>query len=77
MTTFFPEPQNYRRDLMTNCSCFINGHCLCYQMGSGERCECAFDCECDECDSMQSFLILNGCPCGGDCQCGGHDNECD
>lgn len=79
MTSYRKEHQNKWRDRMTDCTCVINGHCMCYQMGVGERCECEFECDCYECDDMQSYLIIKnaemaeamGCPCGGNCQCGG------
>ena len=67
MTSFRREPQNHRRDIMIECSCFTNGQCMCYAL---QYCDCdAIDCECDECADMK----LTACPCGGNCMCGNND----
>ena len=67
MTSFSQEPQNYRRDMMVECTCFINGQCMCYAL---QVCECdATDCECEDCEDMK----IEGCPCGGNCACGNND----
>ena len=49
---------------MVECSCFINGQCMCYAL---QVCECdATNCECEDCEDMK----VEGCPCGGNCACG-------
>ena len=79
MTSFRKEPQNHRRDTMIECSCFVNGQCMCYNM---QACNCDLDCSCQDCEDMQLYLVVNenqikaqesGCPCGGNCQCGQWD----
>lgn len=48
-----------------SCECLTE--CICE-----EECECEFDtCECSKClTDMVVDLYDNGCPCGGNCQCG-------
>jgi len=77
MTSFTPDTNNDWKDRQV-CSCKIQGQCMCYAL---QECSCSLDCVCEDCDDMQTFLIVNeediilaegsdGCPCGGNCQCG-------
>ena len=64
MTTFRKQRNNYWRYRM---SCECSTECVCE-----EECDCEFDtCECSKClTDMVVDLYDNGCPCGGNCQCG-------
>ena len=78
MTSFSPNKNNHWNDRPT-CSCKIQNQCMCYNL---QACDCGLECECEDCDDMQSYLIITneemekevGCPCGGNCQCGQWDS---